>query len=122
MMKKEENLKSKINAFSDMVKEYEMRECVFQPNVFKYNNQNDDNNKKKKRISSSDVTRRLYNEEIQNRRNRKNKLKEKYKLAFKPVISNKSLDLALKKREKMKLASKENVDNIQNNLDENDVE
>ena len=114
MMKKEEILKSKISAFSDMVKEYEMRECIFQPNIFKYNVQND-KNKKKKRISSCDVTRRLYNEEIKNRRNRIDKLNEKYKLTFKPTISNKSTDLALRRREKMKNISKEktNEENIE---------
>ena len=121
MMKKDEKLKSKINAFSDMVKEYEMRECVFQPNFFKYNNKIDDN-KRKKRISSSDVTKRLYNDEIKNRRNRINQLNEKYKLTFKPNISNKSVDLAIRKREKMKLSSQEKNDQIKNNLDENDIE
>ena len=121
MMKKDEKLKSKINAFSDMVKEYEMRECVFQPNFFKYNNKNEDN-KKKKRISSSDVTKRLYNDEIKNRRNRINQLNEKYKLTFKPTISNKSVDLAMRKREKMRLSSKEKNDEIKNNLDENEME
>ena len=121
MMKKDEKLKSKINAFSDMVKEYEMRECVFQPNFFKYNNKNEDN-KKKKRISSSDVTKRLYNDEIKNRRNRINQLNEKYKLTFKPTISNKSVDLAMRKREKMRLSSKEKNDELKNNLDENEME
>ena len=121
MMKKDEKLKSKINAFSDMVKEYEMRECVFQPNFFKYNNKNEDN-KKKKRISSSDVTKRLYNDEIKNRRNKINQLNEKYKLTFKPTISNKSVDLAMRKREKMRLSSEEKNDEIKNNLDENEME
>jgi hypothetical protein len=120
MMKKDEKLKSKINAFSDMVKEYEMRECVFQPNFFKYNNKIDDN-KRKKRISSSDVTKRLYNDEIKNRRNRINQLNEKYKLTFKPNISNKSVDLAIRKREKMRLSQEKN-DEIKNNLDENNIE
>ena len=34
MMRKEENINSKINAFADMVHKYEMRECVFQPNLY----------------------------------------------------------------------------------------
>lgn len=87
---------------------------------FKYNNKIDDN-KRKKRISSSDVTKRLYNDEIKNRRNRINQLNEKYKLTFKPNISNKSVDLAIRKREKMRLSQEKN-DEIKNNLDENNIE
>lgn len=116
MMKKQESLKSKINAFSNMVREYEMRECYFQPNISKNEgNHNEEKNKKKKRIDSSDVINRLYHEEIKNRRNRINKLNEKYKLTFKPTISNKSVDLALKRREKLINLSKEK------NIEENDI-
>ena len=118
MMKKEENLKLKINAFADMVKEYEMRECIFQPNIKKHNDK-DENGKHKKRVSSCEVIRRLYNDEIKNKRNRMNKLNEKYKLTFRPTISNKSVDLALKKREKMKLESEEKNKAKNKDLDEN---
>ena len=121
MMKKEENLKSKINAFANLVKEYEMRECVFQPNLSKYNNQKDENIKHKKRINSSDVTRRLYNDEIINRRNRANKLNEKYKLTFKPTISSKSIDLVIKKREQIKPISNKSFIEQNNNIKNNKI-
>ena len=121
MMRKEENIKSKINAFADMVQKYEMRECVFQPNLYKYNNKKDGNNKIKRRVSSCDITKRLYDEEIKNRRNRINKLNEKYKLTFKPKISNKSVDLALKRREKIKLLSKEDTKEEDDNSNSNNI-
>ena len=119
MMQKEEDLKLKINAFADMVKEYEMRECIFQPNIYGHNNKKEENGKFKKRVSSSEVTRRLYNDEIKNKRKKMNKLNEKYKLSFRPTISNKSVDLALKKREKMKLESEEKIKLKNKELDEN---
>ena len=121
MMRKEENIKSKINAFADMVQKYEMRECVFQPNLYKYNNKKYGNNKIKRRVSSCDITKRLYDEEIKNRRNRINKLNEKYKLTFKPKISNKSVDLALKRREKIKLLSKEDTKEEDDNSNSNNI-
>ena len=109
MMKKEEDLKLKINAFADMVKEYEMRECIFQPNLYSHNDKRDENGRNKRRVSSCEVTKRLYNDEIKNKRKKMNKLNEKYKLSFKPTISHKSIDLALKKREKMKFESEEKL-------------
>ena len=122
MMKKNELLKSKINAFSDMVKEYEMRECFFQPNYFKNNDKNDSKTKKKRRVSSCEVTQRLYNDEIKNRRKKADKLNEKYKLSFHPTISNKSIDLALRKRERMKYSSKENIGEENINMNEENME
>ena len=109
MMQKEEDLKLKINAFADMVKEYEMRECIFQPNLYSHNDKRDENGRNKRRVSSCEVTKRLYNDEIKNKRKKMNKLNEKYKLSFKPTISHKSIDLALKKREKMKFESEEKL-------------
>ena len=121
MMKKEENLKSKINAFANLVKEYEMRECFFQPNLYKNNNQKDENIKHKKRVNSSDVTRRLYNEEIKNKRDRENKLNEKYKLTFKPTINSKSIDLAIKKKNQIRTITNKTTDERNNYLKQNKI-
>ena len=60
-----------------------------------------------------------YHDEIKNKRKKMNKLNEKYKLSFRPTISNKSVDLALKKREKMKLESEEKIKLKNKELDEN---
>ena len=122
MMKKNELLKSKISAFSEMVKEYEMRECVFQPNYFKDNDKNDVDTKRKRRVSSCEVTHRLYNDELKNRRKKLDKLNEKYKLSFHPTISNKSIDLAQRKRKKMKNSSKENIEEENTNINQDKVE
>ena len=122
MMKKNELLKSKISAFSEMVKEYEMRECVFQPNYFQNNDKNDVDTKRKRRVSSCEVTHRLYNDELKNRKKRLDKLNEKYKLSFHPTISNKSIDLAQRKRNKKKHSSKENIEEENTNINEDNVE
>ena len=110
MIKKDEDLKEKLSNFSEAIKEYEMRECVFQPNINKIEEGND-NKKGKKRISSCEIVKRLYNDELKNRVNEKEKLEQKYKLTFKPNISGKSIELANKRKEKKNKAKNLEINN-----------
>ena len=118
MIKKDEDLKEKLGNFSEAIKEYEMRECVFQPNINK-NEEGNDNKKGKKRISSCEIVKRLYNDELKNRVNEKEKLEQKYKLTFKPNISGKSIELANKRKEKKNKAKNLEINNNNNNKPNN---
>ena len=55
MVKKDEDVKEKINIFSDVIKQYEMRECSFQPKI---NRDEKNNNKKEKRNSNEIIERK----------------------------------------------------------------
>lgn len=99
MLKKEEFAKEKLEAFKDVVNQYNMRECVFQPNINKEEDNNNDNIKRKKiRSTSSEVIQRLYNDELKNKEKKRENLEKKYKLSFKPKIGDKSIELALKRK------------------------
>lgn len=105
MIKKEEKAKEKLIAFSNLVNQYELKECVFQPNINR--NENDDNTKRKKRLSSSEITQRLYNDDLKSKQNKRESLELKYKLSFKPTIGEKSLELALKRKKRLEKKDKE---------------
>ena len=98
MLKKEESTKEKLIAFSDVVNQYNMRECVFQPNINR--DEENDEKKAKKRLNSAEITKRLYHDDLKNMASKKENLEQKYKYSFKPTIGEKSLELALKRKKK----------------------
>ena len=114
MIKKEEKAKEKLIAFSNFVNQYELKECVFQPNFNK--KENDNNKKRKKRLSSSEITQRLYNDDLKGKQNKRESLELKYKLSFKPTIGEKSLELAQKRKKRVEKKDKE-TEQDKNNLE-----
>ena len=124
MLKKEEFSKEKLIAFADMVDQYKMRECIFQPNINR-DEENNEEKKRKKRLNSAEITQRLYNDELKNMANKRENLEQKYKYSFKPTIGEKSLELALKRKKKIDRKDKEKFVNIKkrmnNSLDKNSV-
>jgi hypothetical protein len=130
MTKKDKVLKDKKSVFHDVVKEYEMRECFFHPQInTNYNNdkENKDNNRKKgiKRLSSSKiVTQRLYDDDLTERKKYRENLEKKYKYNFKPKISEKSKNLAIKRKKRIELENKEernDISNIENFCNKTDI-
>ena len=51
MLKKEQEVKNKFNAFSEIMYTYKMKECKFHPNINKYKN-DEEIQKNKKRLNS----------------------------------------------------------------------
>ena len=120
MIKKEEIAKEKLNAFSNVVNEYEMRECSFQPNINRNEENNNDKKIRKRRLSSDEIIQRLYDDELKNKENKRENLEQKYKLTFKPTINEKSLELALKRKKYMEITEKEaNINNKKENIKQN---
>ena len=116
MLKKNEDAKEKLNIFSDVVKQYEMRECSFQPNI----NKDEKNNKKKKEKKSLyEITHRLYDNNIKNKENVRENLEQKYKLSFKPKINGKSLEMIKNRKKRIENENKKIDKNIHNKLDSN---
>ena len=130
MEKKDKVLKDKMSVFHDVVEEYEMRECFFHPQInTNYNNdkENNDNNIKKgeKRLSTCElVTQRLYDDSLTERKNIRENLEKKYKYIFKPKISEKSKNLAIKRKKRIELENKEkrnDISNLENNRNKTDI-
>ena len=124
MLKKDQLTKEKMNIFNEAIKQYEMKECVFQPNINRKDEDTSDENKKtKKRISSCEVTQRLYNDDLNNKKNKRKSLEKKYELSFKPKISDKSKDLAMKRKKKNDKENMEintiNKKSLNNSVDKN---
>ena len=120
MIKKEEIAKEKLNAFSNVVNEYEMRECSFQPNINRNEENNNDKKIRKRRLSSDEIIQRLYDDELKNKENKRENLEQKYKLTFKPTINEKSLELALKRKKNMEITENEaNINNKKENIKQN---
>ena len=90
MLENDKMKKQKFAKFTEVVKDYEMRECVFQPNLTEF----DEN--RYKNLNSNKLIHRLYEEEIKKRDQKKKDLEKKYKPSFKPKINDTSIDLAKK--------------------------
>ena len=73
MLEKDKQKKEKFAKFTEVVKDYEMRECVFQPNLTEF----DEN--KFKNLNSNQLVQRLYDEELKKRVQKKKDLEKKYK-------------------------------------------
>ena len=126
MLNKDKALKDKMSVFHDVVKEYQMRECFFHPQI--NTKENNDNNRKKgkNRLNSCElVTQRLYNEALTEIKTNRENLEKKYNYVFKPKISEKSKYLAIKRKKRIELENKEkkndisNIENYCNNTDIN---
>ena len=107
MLENDKMKKQKFAKFTEVVKDYEMRECVFQPNLTEF----DEN--RYKNLNSNKLVQRLYEEEIKKREQKKLDLEKKYKPSFKPEINNTSIELAkrFKNKERNSVKSR-NVKNI----------
>ena len=105
MLKKDEDVKEKLNFFADVVKQYEMRECSFQPNI---NKNEKNNNKKKEKRNLGEITQRLYDNNIKNKESVRENLEQKYKLSFKPKINDKSLEMVKNRKKKIENENKKN--------------
>ena len=121
MMRKDQELKNKLNTFIEKVNEYKMKECRFHPNInIDKNEKNEGNKKCKNRVKSCELIKRLYDDGIKNHNEKRENLKEKYKISFKPKINGNSNNLAKKwkqrtENKKEESTKKENNYNIKNN-------
>jgi hypothetical protein len=114
MLRKEQELKNKFNIFSEAVHQYKMKECKFQPNIDRY--EDDEGNKKKKnRVKSCEIVKRLYDDGIKDQNEKRENLKEKYKINFKPKINGNSNSLAKKWRQRVEI-KKEELDKNEKNI------
>ena len=95
MIEKDKIKKEKFAKFSEIVKDYEMRECVFQPNLTEF----DEN--KYKNLNSDKLVNRLYDEELKKRVQKKKDLEKKYKPSFKPQLMKNSISFIKKHKNKM---------------------
>ena len=109
MVEKDKMKKEKFAKFTEVVKDYEMRECVFQPNLTDY----DEN--RYKNLNSNKIVHRLYDDELKRRVEKKKELEKKYKPSFKPNLNIGTSELA-EKRNKMSKKKTESR-NIFGNLD-----
>ena len=108
MKKQNEQKKEKFKIFEEKII---MKECKFQPNL---NDDDEDNNKRLRKVSSCKLVQRLYNDELVKRMEKKENLKKKYRLSFKPKINETSIDMTnkWKKRLNNKKDEKTNKNNI----------
>jgi hypothetical protein len=109
MKKKDDQKKEQFKVFSEVIRQYENRECVFQPNL----NEDEEENEikpKHRKLNSCELVQRLYNDELKNRLKKKENLEQKYKPSFKPKINDISIEMAnrFKKRLKNKKEDKNN--------------
>ena len=95
MLEKDKQKKEKFAKFTEVVKDYEMRECVFQPNLTEF----DEN--KFKNLNSNQLVQRLYDEELKKRVQKKKDLEKKYKPSFKPELMKNSIKFIEKYKDKM---------------------
>ena len=106
MLENDKMKKQNFEKFTKLVKDYEMRECVFQPNLTEL----DEN--RYKNLNSNKLIHRLYEEEIKKRDQKKKDLEKKYTPSFKPKINDTSIDLAKKLKNKGKSFKSRNVPDI----------
>ena len=106
MLENDKMKKQKFAKFTEIVKDYEMRECVFQPNLTDF----DEN--RYKNLNSNKLIHRLYEEEIKKRDQKKKDLEKKYKPSFRPKINDTSIDLAKKFKNKGKSIKSRNTPDI----------
>ena len=95
MIEKDKQKKEKFAKFTEVVKDYEMRECVFQPNLTEF----DEN--KYKNLNSNKLVHRLYDDELKKRVQKKKDLEKKYKPSFKPNLMKNSINFIKKYTNKM---------------------
>jgi len=95
MIEKDKQKKEKFAKFTEVVKDYEMRECVFQPNLTEF----DEN--KYKNLNSNKLIHRLYDDELKKRVQKKKDLEKKYKPSFKPNLMKNSINFIKKYTNKM---------------------
>ena len=95
MIEKDKMKKEKFAKFTAVVKDYEMRECVFQPNLTDF----DEN--RYKNLNSNKLVHRLYDDELKKRVQKKKDLEKKYKPSFKPKINDMSIELAKKAKNRL---------------------
>ena len=86
MLEKDKIKKEKFAKFTEVVKDYEMSECVFQPNLTEL----DEN--KYKNLNSNKLIQRLYDEELKKRDQKKKDLEKKYTPSFKPNLTKKPIN------------------------------
>ena len=108
MIEKDKQKKEKFAKFTEVVKDYEMRECVFQPNLTEY----DEN--KYKNLNSNKLIHRLYDDELKKRVQKKKDLEKKYKPSFKPNLMKNSINFINKyiKMEKKRTESRNVFDGL----------
>ena len=102
MIENDKLKKEKFAKFTEIVRDYEMRECVFQPNLTDF----DEN--KYKTLNSNQLVHRLYDDELKKRVQKKKDLEKKYKPSFKPNLMKNSINFIKKhqnKKEKKKTGS-----------------
>lgn len=95
MIEKDKINKEKFQRFTKVVKDIEMKECVFQPNLTEFNGN------KFKTLNSNELIHRLYDEQVKKRLERQKNLEKKYRLTFKPELNNASMELTKKCKEKI---------------------
>ena len=86
MIEKDKLKKEKFAKFTEVVRDYELSECVFQPNLTEL----DEN--KYKNLNSNKLIQRLYDEELKKRDQKKKDLEKKYTPSFKPNLIKKTLN------------------------------
>ena len=96
MKKKDDKKKEDFLNFKEVIQQYEIRECIFQPNI-----SNEDENKTNKKINSTEMVHRLYDDALKNKIKNKENLEQKYKPSFKPKLNDASIRLAHKRKHKL---------------------
>lgn len=104
MINKVKQAKENLEAYKEAVEQYEMKECVFQPNL---ETEEDDEKNKTKKLTADEITKRLYTEGIKKKLQDRENLEKKYKPSFKPKISDNTKELAKKWKERNKLKKEE---------------
>jgi len=96
MMIRNQNAKEKRQMFSIILDEYKMKECKFQPEINK--NHKIFRKNSQKRYNSIETTKRLCDDEMIRRKEKKNDLLEKYKYTFRPKINEYSRNIVQNKK------------------------
>ena len=109
MKRKNDKKKEDFKIFAEVVKQYEIRECKFQPNLNEEDEGEGEIKIKHRKLNSCELIQRLYDNEIKNRIKKKEDLEQKYKPTFKPKINDISIEIS--NRRKIKLNNKSNKKN-----------
>ena len=111
MKKKNDKKKEEFKIFSEIVKEYERKECTFQPII---NKDEKESKVKHRKMNSCDIIQRLYDDEITNRIKRKKYLEKKYLPTFMPKINDASI--GIKSKLKFNIKNKKGQNNNMNTI------
>ena len=104
MKRKNDKKKEDFKIFAEVVRQYEIRECKFQPNLNDEDIEEGETKIKHRKLNSCELIQRLYDNEIKNRIKKKEDLEQKYKPTFKPKINDISIEIS--NRRKLKLKSR----------------